>query len=91
MTVAYRRDPWSWLKSPAMALAAILLFFHTEGVTGSIPVASTIFSVKSQQLTETKSSANGGFSAIVCVCGAVVGQSTRKVLARDVTTPPEMR
>ena len=31
MTVAYRRDPWSWLKSPAMALAAILLLFLIDG------------------------------------------------------------
>lgn len=34
MTVAYRRDPWSWLKSPAMALAAILLFFLMDGALG---------------------------------------------------------
>ena len=34
MTVAYRRDPWSWLKSPTMALAAILLFFLIDGVLG---------------------------------------------------------
>ena len=34
MTVAYRRDPWSWLKSPAMALAAILLFFLIDGALG---------------------------------------------------------
>ena len=34
MTVAYRRDPWSWLKSPAMALAAILLFFLIDGGLG---------------------------------------------------------
>ena len=34
MTVAYRRDPWSWLKSPAMALAAILLLFLIDGALG---------------------------------------------------------
>lgn len=34
MTVAYRRDRWSWLQSPAMALAAILLFFLMDGVMG---------------------------------------------------------
>lgn len=34
MTVAYRPDPWSWLKSPAMALLAILLFFLIDGGLG---------------------------------------------------------
>ena len=34
MTVAYRRDRWSWLQSPAMALAAILLFFLMDGALG---------------------------------------------------------
>ena len=34
MTVAYRRDPWSWLKSPAMALVAIFLFFLIDGGLG---------------------------------------------------------
>ncbi|OYW37142.1 MAG: hypothetical protein B7Z42_10800, partial [Brevundimonas sp. 12-68-7] len=33
MTVAYRPDPWSWLKSPATALLAVLLFFLIDGVT----------------------------------------------------------
>ncbi|MBU3971781.1 MAG: HupE/UreJ family protein, partial [Alphaproteobacteria bacterium] len=34
MTVAYRRAPWSWLKSPAMALVAILVFFLVDGGLG---------------------------------------------------------
>lgn len=34
MTVAYRPDRWSWLKSPAMALFAILLFFLVDGALG---------------------------------------------------------
>jgi len=34
MTVAYRPDPWSWLKSPAMALCAALLFFLVDGALG---------------------------------------------------------
>jgi hypothetical protein len=34
MTVAYRPDPWSWLKSPAMALCAALLFFLFDGALG---------------------------------------------------------
>jgi hypothetical protein len=34
MTVAYRRDRWSWLQSSAMALAAILLFFLMDGALG---------------------------------------------------------
>ena len=34
MTVAYRPDAWSWLKSPATALFAVLLFFLIDGVTG---------------------------------------------------------
>ncbi len=34
MTVAYRRDPWSCLKSPAMALVAILVFFLVDGGLG---------------------------------------------------------
>ncbi|MEQ7154104.1 HupE/UreJ family protein [Brevundimonas aurifodinae] len=33
MTVAYRPDPWSWLRSPATALLAVLLFFLIDGVT----------------------------------------------------------
>jgi len=33
MTVACRPDPWSWLKSPATALFAVLLFFLIDGVT----------------------------------------------------------
>ena len=34
MTVAYRPDHWSWLKSPAMALCAVLLFFLVDGALG---------------------------------------------------------
>ena len=34
MTVAYRPDPWSWLKSPAVALFAVLLLFLIDGALG---------------------------------------------------------
>ncbi|EKY23949.1 hypothetical protein HMPREF0185_03426 [Brevundimonas diminuta 470-4] len=31
MTIASRHDPWSWLKSPATALLAVLIFFIIDG------------------------------------------------------------
>jgi hypothetical protein len=34
MRVALRPDPWSWLRSPAMALFAIALFFIIDGAMG---------------------------------------------------------
>nr|WP_316627064.1 HupE/UreJ family protein [uncultured Brevundimonas sp.] len=36
MTIASRHDPWSWLKSPATALLAVLIFFIIDGATAQV-------------------------------------------------------